>query len=222
MAQHPTDDLVAPHGAFLVATAGAGVVCSCVGLARVTSAIREVRRSHVDPSFRGRGLGHRLMLEVEHRPQEIGFGELRLDTRHDLIRATSVIRVPRLCRGAGALGWAILRPLVQQVARVRRDPRRMAVPVCRTARRLGGRSWALPPPMLVAIQCPKGGVPTGPGPGGGTAVTNIGPFDCALPTRLHLAVGSRKSEVVARHTLRDSLGDAAGSLTGREERATWT
>ena len=87
LSQHPSDDLVAPHGVFLVATAGADAACGCVALARVTSRVGEVRRLHVAPRFRGLGLGRRLMLEVEHRARSMGLTKLRLDTRSDLVQS---------------------------------------------------------------------------------------------------------------------------------------
>lgn len=87
LSQHPADDLVAPHGVFLVATTGLDVVCGCVALARITRDVGEVRRLHVAPSFRGRGLGRMLMLEVEERARTMGFSQLRLDTRNDLIES---------------------------------------------------------------------------------------------------------------------------------------
>ncbi|HXH79489.1 GNAT family N-acetyltransferase [Nocardioides sp.] len=87
LAEHPSHDLVAPHGVFLVATADAGVVCGCVALARVTPEIGEVRRLHVDHRFRRQGLGRRLMLEVEQRALGMGLSQLRLDTRNDLVES---------------------------------------------------------------------------------------------------------------------------------------
>lgn len=87
LSEHPTDDLVAPHGAFLVATTGADVVCGCVALARVGPDVGEVRRLHVAAAFRRVGLGRRLMEEVEHRARDMGLVELRLDTRDDLVES---------------------------------------------------------------------------------------------------------------------------------------
>ncbi|MDP2773319.1 MAG: GNAT family N-acetyltransferase [Nocardioides sp.] len=87
LAGHPSDDLVAPHGLFLVATAGTDVVCGCVGLARVGAEVGEVRRLHVAPGFRRLGLGRRLMLEVEQRASVMGLAALRLDTRDDLVES---------------------------------------------------------------------------------------------------------------------------------------
>lgn len=94
LAQHPSGDLVAPHGVFLVATVGVDAVCGCVALARVTPDVGEVRRLHVAEGFRRRGLGRRLMLEVEHRAREMGLAALRLDTRNDLVESQRLYESP--------------------------------------------------------------------------------------------------------------------------------
>jgi ribosomal protein S18 acetylase RimI-like enzyme len=87
LSQHPIDDLVEPHGVFLVARVGVDVVCGCVALARVAAGVGEVRRLHVAQRFRRRGLGRRLMLEVEDRARNMGLVALRLDTRSDLVES---------------------------------------------------------------------------------------------------------------------------------------
>ena len=87
LSEHPSDDLIAPHGVFLVATTSADIVCGCVALARVAPGVGEVRRLHVDHRFRRLGLGRRLMLEVEDRARSMGFARVRLDTRNDLVES---------------------------------------------------------------------------------------------------------------------------------------
>lgn len=87
LAQHPSEDLVPPHGVFLVATAGTDLVCGWVALARVAPGVGEVRRLHVVEGCRRRGLGRRLMLEVEHQARIMGLVALRLDTRDDLVES---------------------------------------------------------------------------------------------------------------------------------------
>ncbi|MBE7325603.1 GNAT family N-acetyltransferase [Nocardioides sp. Y6] len=84
---HPIDELVAPDGLFLVATDSVGSVCGCVGLARMENRSGEVRRLHVHRQFRGRGLGRRLMTDLEHRARRMGIVDLRLDTRRDLVES---------------------------------------------------------------------------------------------------------------------------------------
>ncbi len=87
LSEHPSDDLVAPHGVFLVATTRTGDVYGCVALARVAVGVGEVRRLHVDRRLRRLGLGRRLMLDVEHRARSLGLVDLRLDTRSDLVES---------------------------------------------------------------------------------------------------------------------------------------
>ena len=84
--EHPSDDFVPPTGLFLLARE-AGHVLGCVGLVRVSDGVGEVRRLFVTPAARGRGLGARLMGEVERRARDQGLGLLRLDTRADLVEA---------------------------------------------------------------------------------------------------------------------------------------
>ncbi|WP_243057131.1 GNAT family N-acetyltransferase [Nocardioides sp. SR21] len=86
LAEHPTDDLVAPHGVFLLAMLD-DEVCGCVGLVRVEDQVGEVRRLYVGREHRRLGLGRRLMTEVEHRCRAMGMVELRLDTRRDLVES---------------------------------------------------------------------------------------------------------------------------------------
>ena len=87
LAEHPSDDLVEPHGVLLVAAVDGGDVCGCVGLARVEERLGEVRRLHVAESRRGHGLGRRLMTEIEQRARAMGLRDLRLDTRRDLVES---------------------------------------------------------------------------------------------------------------------------------------
>lgn len=85
--EHPSDDLVAPYGVFLLATDGDGSAVGCVGLAQLGDRVGEVRRLHVAPRCRRLGLGRRLMTEVEHQARRMGLVELRLDTRRDLVES---------------------------------------------------------------------------------------------------------------------------------------
>lgn len=84
--EHPSDDLVAPHGVFLLATDG-DEVCGCVGLAHLEDRVGEVRRLHVAAPYRRLGLGRRLMTDVEDHARRMGMVELRLDTRRDLVES---------------------------------------------------------------------------------------------------------------------------------------
>lgn len=84
--EHPSGDFVPPTGQFLLARE-ADQVLGCVGMVRVSDDVGEVRRLFVTPAARGRGVGSRLMAEVERRARDQGLGLLRLDTRADLVEA---------------------------------------------------------------------------------------------------------------------------------------
>lgn len=93
LAQHPSDDLVRPGGLFLVATRpDVHDAVGCVGLSVVGPGVGEVRRLHVDASFRGRGLGRALMAAVESHADGLGITTLRLDTRRDLVESQALYR----------------------------------------------------------------------------------------------------------------------------------
>ena len=107
----PSDDLVAPHGAFLIAWRR-GAVVGCGGLRLLADGVAEVKRVFVAPSARGRGLGRRLMLELEELAQAEGVHTLRLDTRSDLIEARALyaalgyFEVPPFNDGRFAEHWS--------------------------------------------------------------------------------------------------------------------
>jgi GNAT superfamily N-acetyltransferase len=106
----PSDDLVAPHGAFLIARRG-GAVVGCGGLRLLVDGVGEIKRLFVAPSARGHGLGRRLMLELEQLAQTEGVHTLRLDTRADLIEARALyaalgyVEVPAFNEGRYAQHW---------------------------------------------------------------------------------------------------------------------
>jgi ribosomal protein S18 acetylase RimI-like enzyme len=86
MRDEPSEDLVPPRGLLLVACAGATVV-GCAGLRLLPNGIGEVTRVHVAVSARGRGLGSRLLRELEDEARQRQLSTLRLDTRDDLVEA---------------------------------------------------------------------------------------------------------------------------------------
>lgn len=106
----PSDDLVAPHGALLIAQAG-GAVVGCAGLRLLDDGIGEVKRVFVAPAARGHGLGQRLMLQLEGLAQAEGVHTLRLNTRSDLIEARTLyaalgyVEVPAFNEGRYAEHW---------------------------------------------------------------------------------------------------------------------
>lgn len=85
-AGYPSDDLVAPLGILLLARQGANVL-GCAGMQVSPGDIGEVTRVFVEPAARGKGVGRRLMEELERRSRVLGLDALRLDTRTDLVEA---------------------------------------------------------------------------------------------------------------------------------------
>jgi ribosomal protein S18 acetylase RimI-like enzyme len=82
----PSEDLEPPNGLFVVAVQDGSPV-GCAGLRLLPGALGEVTRVHVAPAARRRGLGTRLMCELERLAREHGRTTLRLDTRSDLVEA---------------------------------------------------------------------------------------------------------------------------------------
>jgi ribosomal protein S18 acetylase RimI-like enzyme len=89
--EFPSDELEPPGGLLLVALRGEAVV-GCGGLRLGRDGVAEVKRVHVVPGERRRGLARRLMAELERRAREHGVRELRLDTRTDLVEAVALYR----------------------------------------------------------------------------------------------------------------------------------
>ena len=87
-----------------------------------------MKRLFVAPAARGRGLGTRLMGELERIAREHGVSVLRLDTRHDLVEsrrlyaALGYTKVPAFNDGQYAEHW-LAKPLEQ----------RQGHPVCRSS-----------------------------------------------------------------------------------------
>lgn len=87
LAADPVDDLAAPGGLLVIATGSDGVVLGCAGLRLLPDAIGEVVKVYVTASGRGRGLGARLVKEIERLAAVHGCASVRLDTRSDLVEA---------------------------------------------------------------------------------------------------------------------------------------
>lgn len=106
----PSEDLAAPRGTFLVGRRGESVV-GCAGLRLLADGVGEVQRVFVAPLARGRGLGWRLMCELESLARAQGLRTLRLDTRSDLVEARSLyaalgyVEVPAFNAGQYAEHW---------------------------------------------------------------------------------------------------------------------
>lgn len=83
--------LCAPHGAFVLMRTDRSVV-GCGGVRRLTSGIAEIKRMWVDPSWRGLGLGGRLLTDLEQRARTLGHGRVVLDTNETLTEAIGLYR----------------------------------------------------------------------------------------------------------------------------------
>src|SRR5207248_72815 len=79
MREDPSDDLTPPGGPLLVAVQD-GDVLGCAGLRLLPGGVGEVTRVFVMPAARRRGLGSRLLDELETHAREYQITVLRLDT----------------------------------------------------------------------------------------------------------------------------------------------
>jgi len=106
----PSDDFAPPTGLLAVAIEGPAPV-GCGGLLFGEDGIAEVKRVYVAPSHRRRGLGARIMAELERLALARGIRELRLDTRDDVVDARRLyerigfVEVPAFNDGAYAEHW---------------------------------------------------------------------------------------------------------------------
>lgn len=85
------DALAPPSGAFLVVRSGDRVV-GCGGVQAIGDGVGEIKRMWVDSALRGRGLGRRLLAELEARAASLGHGLVRLDTNGELVEAVALYR----------------------------------------------------------------------------------------------------------------------------------
>ncbi len=82
-------ELAAPHGSFLVARGGAAVV-ACGGVQPWRGDIGEIKRMWVDPRWRGRGVGARMLAALEDEARRLGFVRVYLDTHATLTAAIAM------------------------------------------------------------------------------------------------------------------------------------
>lgn len=85
------DRLAPPTGAFVVGRLGDQVV-ACGGVQTIGAGIGEIKRMWVSPEARGRGLGSRLLADLERRCLDLGHHTVRLDTNGELVEAMAVYR----------------------------------------------------------------------------------------------------------------------------------
>jgi len=71
---------VPPDGIFLVLRDDAGRAIGCGGIARFDDRRGEVKRMYVVPEARGRGLGRRLLEELEAQARALGYTGVVLET----------------------------------------------------------------------------------------------------------------------------------------------
>jgi putative acetyltransferase len=71
---------VPPDGIFLVLRDDAGRAIGCGGIARFDDRRGEVKRMYVVPEARGRGLGRRLLEELEAQARALGYTSVVLET----------------------------------------------------------------------------------------------------------------------------------------------
>jgi ribosomal protein S18 acetylase RimI-like enzyme len=74
----PTE--MVPPGGWFVLLAEDGRVVAGGGVRRLSDGIAEIKRMWVAPSLRGRGLGRRLLEELEAAAADLGYTRVRLDT----------------------------------------------------------------------------------------------------------------------------------------------
>jgi GNAT superfamily N-acetyltransferase len=72
-------DFTPPTGTFLVIYADGKPVAGG-GVKRDEDGVAEIKRMYVKPAARGRGLGRRLLDELEEAARSLGYARIRLDT----------------------------------------------------------------------------------------------------------------------------------------------
>ena len=81
----------APYGGFVVVHCD-GAAIACGGLCTLEPSVGEIKRMWVSESFRGVGLGPRLLAELEAHSGRLGHRRLLLDTNRSLTEAIAMYR----------------------------------------------------------------------------------------------------------------------------------
>jgi ribosomal protein S18 acetylase RimI-like enzyme len=82
-------DYAPPGGRLLLAYSGEEIA-GCVALRRLDDTTCELKRLYVRPGFRGKKIGHALVLAVITAAREIGYHRMRLDTLPSMTEAQSL------------------------------------------------------------------------------------------------------------------------------------
>ncbi|WP_085026094.1 GNAT family N-acetyltransferase [Ensifer aridi] len=100
---------IASGGDFVVAHIGPQLA-AMGGLKRVDDDVAELKRMRVDPGFQRRGLGRRILSELESRAVALGFKWIKLDTTKIQVGAQRIYeRAGYIRRGEGMLhGYAVI------------------------------------------------------------------------------------------------------------------
>ncbi len=83
--------LEAPGGVFVIARRD-GEVVACGGVQTIANGIGEIKRMWVSAAVRGRGLGRRMLTDLEQRSRSLGHHTVRLDTNSNLPEAVALYR----------------------------------------------------------------------------------------------------------------------------------
>jgi GNAT superfamily N-acetyltransferase len=103
-------EVAAPVGAWVVAYLGAEAV-GCGGIKRLDDATAELKRIYLGEPARGRGLGRRLLEQLEAHARELGYERLRLDTGDlqpealGLFRSSGYVEIPDYNGNTWATYW---------------------------------------------------------------------------------------------------------------------
>jgi GNAT superfamily N-acetyltransferase len=76
------EQMSGPDGSFLVISDAAGPV-ACGGVKRLDAETAEIKRMYVAETHRDRGVGRRLLAELESECRRLGYRRIRLDTGSD-------------------------------------------------------------------------------------------------------------------------------------------
>ncbi|SFN94592.1 N-acetylglutamate synthase, GNAT family [Amycolatopsis rubida] len=89
LADEPSDGLVAPDGAFVLACRD-GKPAGCAGVRMVEPGLSALTKVYVRPEHRGHGGGKLIVAAAEAVAKRLGSVRMRLDTRDDLVEARAL------------------------------------------------------------------------------------------------------------------------------------